>query len=190
MAEEIPDHQLMSAIAQEDEGALRLLIERHQKAVYGTILKMIGDATEAEDLAQRVFIRVFQSAPRYRPEAQFNTWLMTIVRNLVLNEYRRRQRKPWESLFHSDDEEPREFSDATQRTASEHLQANELMSAIESALRELPEKQRSAIILSRYHEMPYEEIAKTLKISLSSTKSLIFRAREALKVSLAKYMQH
>ena len=189
MAEEIPDHQFMSAIAQEDEGALRLLIERHQKAVYGTILKMIGDATEAEDLAQRVFIRVFQSAPRYRPEAQFNTWLMTIVRNLVLNEYRRRQRKPWESLFHSDDEEPREFSDATQRTASEHLQANELKSAIESALRELPEKQRSAIILSRYHEMPYEEIAKTLKISLSSTKSLIFRARETLKVSLAKYMQ-
>lgn len=190
MAEEIPDHQLMSLIAQEDENALQLLIERHQKAVYGTILKMIGDATEAEDLAQRVFIRVFQSAARYRPEAQFNTWLMTIVRNLVLNEYRRRNRKPWESLFHSDDDEPREFADSTQRTAGELLQADELRSAIEIALQELPEKQRSAIILSRYHEMPYEEISKTLKISLSSTKSLIFRAREALKVSLAKYMQH
>lgn len=189
MAEEIPDHQLMGTIAQGDENALRVLIERHQRAVYGTILKMIGDATEAEDLSQRVFIRVFQSAPRYRPEAQFNTWLMTIVRNLVLNEYRRRQRKPWESLFHSDDEEPREFSDSKQRTAGELLQADELRSAIENALQELPEKQRSAIILSRYHEMPYEEISKTLKISLSSTKSLIFRAREALKVSLEKYMQ-
>jgi RNA polymerase sigma-70 factor (ECF subfamily) len=189
MTEEIPDHILMSAIAQGDEASLRLLIERHQRAVYGTICKMINDPSEAEDLAQRVFLRVYQSAPRYRPEAQFNTWLMTIVRNLVLNEYRRRQRKPWESLFNTEDDSPREFSDPVQRTPDEHLAGTELAEAIDAALQELPEKQRLAMILSRYHDMPYEEIAKTLKTSLSSTKSLIFRARETLKVSLKKYLE-
>ncbi len=189
MTEEIPDHILMSAIAQGEEAPLRLLIERHQRAVYGTIYKMIGDASEAEDLAQRVFLRVYQSAGRYRPEAQFNTWLMTIVRNLVLNEYRRRQRKPWESLFHPENDEPREFSDPVQRTPDQHLAESELAEAIHAALQELPEKQRMAMVLSRYHDMPYEEIAKTLKTSISSTKSLIFRARETLKISLKKYLQ-
>ena len=189
MTEEIPDHQLMSAIALGDERALQTLIERHQKAVYGTILKMISDASEAEDLSQRVFIRIYQSANRYRPEAQFSTWLMTITRNLVLNEYRRRQRKPWDSLFSSHEEEPREFLDPHQRPPDQQLQSTELGEAIQNALQELPENQRLAIILSRYQEMSYEEISKTLKISLASTKSLLFRARETLKISLEKYLQ-
>ncbi len=189
MTEEIPDHHLMSSIAQGDERALRLLIERHSKAVYGTIFKMIGDATEAEDLSQRVFIRVYQSASRYRPEAQFTTWLMTITRNLVLNEYRRRQRKPWDSIFSSEEEEPREFADSHQRTPDQNLQELELREAIDKALLALPEKQRLAMILSRYQEMSYEEISKTLKISLASTKSHLFRARETLKGSLSKYLQ-
>jgi RNA polymerase sigma-70 factor, ECF subfamily len=183
-----PDHQLMAQIAQGDEIALRHLIDRHQRAVYGTIYKMIGDASESEDLAQRVFLRVYQSAPRYRPDAKFTTWLMTIVRNIVLNEYRRRQRKPWESLFDPETNEPREFTDPIQPRPDQALHHSETAQLIDKELQKLPENQRLAIILSRYHEMPYEEISKTLKISLASTKTLLFRARETLKVALQKYL--
>ena len=84
------DKVLMVEIARGDERALRELIEKHQGAVYGTIAKMLGDAVEAQDLAQQVFVRVYRAAGSYRATAQFKTWMFTIVRNLVFNEHRRR----------------------------------------------------------------------------------------------------
>ncbi len=95
----------MVQIAAGDEAALRVLIEKHQGAVYGTIAKMLGDPVEAQDLAQQVFVRVYRAAGSYRATAQFKTWIFTIVRNLVFNEHRRRSRATLISLSPTENEQ-------------------------------------------------------------------------------------
>src|SRR3989449_10208307 len=92
------DVGLMVRIKDGDGDAFRELVERHQRAVVNVIYRAIGDAWEAEDLAQRVFVQVYRSAPRYKPTAKFTTWLFTIAHNTILNEHRRRARHAAESL--------------------------------------------------------------------------------------------
>ncbi len=168
--------------------AFERLVELHQHAVVGTVAKMLGDFSDAEDVAQQVFVRIWKSAPRYTPSAKFTTWMFTITRNLVFNEIRRRQRKPAVSL------EEREIDFHLQPPQDEKLRPDEeaihqeLEVAINAAIQELPEKQRIAVILRRYEELPYEEIGEILGLSLGAVKSLLFRARGQLKDSLQKYL--
>jgi RNA polymerase sigma-70 factor (ECF subfamily) len=144
-------------------------------------------------LAQNVFVQVFKSAHRYRASAKFTTWIYTIARNLCLNELRRRSRHPADSLEAAsaeDEGQPRrQFEDAKQVAASELLLREELTQKIEQALAELPEPQRTAILLCREEEMSYEEIASVLGTTLSATKSLIHRGRETLKQKLKPYLR-
>src|SRR5437016_6826763 len=98
MADTESDVDLMLRVRAGDHEAFRELIERHQRAVINMIHRAIGDAWEAEDLAQRVFVQVFRSASRYQPTAKFTTWLYTITHNTIRNEYRRRSRHAAESL--------------------------------------------------------------------------------------------
>ena len=176
------DLALMRLIAGGEESAMRELIERHQNRVYGTIVRMLGSEREAEDLAQQVFVRVWKSAGRYQPSAKFTTWLYTIVRNLVFNESRRRSR--------ADRSDPvdDEIRDEQQKTPSAEMLDAEKFAAIQAAIDALPEQQRMAIVLRRYEEMPYEEMAVVLKQTVPGVKSLLFRARTALRESLAKYL--
>lgn len=176
------DVTLMRLIGDGDEEAMRELVERHQNRVYGTIARMLGSEREAEDLAQQVFVRVWKSAGRYQPSAKFTTWLYTIVRNLVFSETRRRGRA---DLNNPVDEEMR---DDQQKTPSAEILDKEKMAAIQSAIDALPEQQRMAIILRRYEEMPYEEMAVVLKQTVPGVKSLLFRARTALRESLVRYL--
>lgn len=167
-------------------------MERHQRLVHGTVLRMLGDPFEAEDVAQRVFVRVWQAAPRYRPEAKFNTWLLTIVRHLVFNESRRlsRLRTVETKLFQprEGEEEPSEpdLFDPRQRDPASLLAGKEFRGKLDRAIAALPENQRMAILLKAHEDLPYEEIAAILETSLGATKSLLFRAREALKASLGE----
>lgn len=181
------DVTLMQRVAAGDEAAFEILVERHQLRVIGTITKMLGDVTTAEDLAQQVFVRVWQSAARYQPTAKFTTWLFTITRNLVFNESRRLQRAGFVPMEHEDGT-PREFHDSSARDASEFFKEKELQAAIDQAIASLPDPQKVAIILRRYEEMPYEEIAVVLKTSVSAVKSLLFRAREDLKIKLKPFL--
>lgn len=176
------DVTLMRLIGDGDEEAMRELVERHQNRVYGTIARMLGSEREAEDLAQQVFVRVWKSAGRYQPSAKFTTWLYTIVRNLVFSETWRRGRA---DLNNPVDEEMR---DDQQKTPSAEILDKEKMAAIQSAIDALPEQQRMAIILRRYEEMPYEEMAVVLKQTVPGVKSLLFRARTALRESLVRYL--
>lgn len=184
------DHELMADIARGDEGAFQEIVERHQREVYGTIVKMLGDPHEAEDLAQRVFLRVYQAAPRYRPEAQFNTWLFTILRRLVFNESHRRARLHAHQVRELPvrDEEGREFeteaADLRQSDPSRQLAERERWERIDAAMLRLPENQRLALLLKAHQDLSYDEIARVLKTSVSATKSILFRAREALKERL------
>lgn len=191
------DKQLMILIAAGDETALRQLIEKHQGAVYGTIAKMLGDPVEAQDLAQQVFVRVYRAAGGYRATAQFKTWMFTIVRNLVFNEHRRRSRATFVPLHAPDHEQSGgsggassfDLPDMANKTPGESVLQQEMMKAVDDAILRLPEQQRLAIVLRRYDEFSYEEIAKILKASVPATKSLLFRARETLREALKDYLE-
>ena len=190
------DKARMARIAEGDEEALRDLIEKHQGAVYGTIAKMLGDPVEAQDLAQQVFVRVYRAAGSYRATAQFKTWMFTIVRNLVFNEHRRRSRATFVSLHppenesgHSGGSSGLDLPDLANKTPGENMLQQEMLREIDEAILTLPEQQRLAIVLRRYDEFSYEQIAEILKTSVPATKSLLFRARETLRVALRDYLE-
>ena len=180
------DDALMQRVASGDDRAFRLLVERHQSLVIGTITRMIGSA-DAEDLAQQVFLNVWKSAPRWRPEAKVTTWLLTIAKRLVFNESRRRART---RLLPQSQQADREVPDPPDPAIGpdRQLLEGELHLAIEAALASLPEKERLAVVLRRYEEMPYEEIADVLSVSLPAVKSLLFRARNTLREKLSSYL--
>jgi DNA-directed RNA polymerase specialized sigma24 family protein len=114
-AEDIDDTALMAEVARGDTVAFERLIERHQALVIGTVGRMLGNNSEVEDVAQQVFIRVWKGAPRYRPTAKFTTWLLTITRNLVFNEARRRKRHPGDTLDVHEGEEALALTDPARR---------------------------------------------------------------------------
>jgi RNA polymerase sigma-70 factor (ECF subfamily) len=182
------DVALMGRIRDGDFAAFEQLIEIHQRSVIGTVAKMLGNPSEAEDIAQQVFIRVWKSASRYEPQAKFTTWLFTITRNLVFNEVRRRQRKPTVSVQEREETTHRVVEDVQGSSPDEDLLRSEMEAAIDRAIEALPEKQRLAVVLRRYEEMPYEEIGVVLSMSVPAVKSLLFRARAQLKESLQKYL--
>jgi RNA polymerase sigma-70 factor (ECF subfamily) len=160
-------------------------VERHQQLVIGMVARMIGMA-DAEDLAQQVFLNVWKSAPRWRPEAKFTTYLLTIAKRLVFNESRRRARTRLLPQSREEEAQP-EYPD-TAATPDRQLLECELHQAIELAMSELPEKERLAVVLRQHEGLPYEEIALVLKVSLPAVKSILFRARNALKEKLAPYL--
>ncbi len=182
------DFVLMERIGEGDHDAFRQLIERHQHAVIGTVAKMLGNASESEDIAQQVFLRIWRNAKRYRPDAKFTTYLFTITRNLVFNESRRKSRKKEVS---SDEREENSHQLAAANPDSQpdaQLLQAELQTAVDAAIASLPETQRMAVVLRRYEQLSYEEIASVLGLSVSAVKSLLFRARTSLRDALSSYL--
>jgi RNA polymerase sigma-70 factor (ECF subfamily) len=188
-----PDAALMLRVKQGDRDAFEVLVEKYKQPVMNLVYRTLPDATEAEDLAQHVFLQVFKSAHRYEVAAKFTTWLFTIARNLCLNEIRRRSRHPAESLdetFADNEDQPiRQAEDLRTFSPPDSLLHGELEEKIEAALAELPEKQRTAILMCRGDEFSYEDIAEVLECSVSATKSLIHRGRETLKQKLKPYLK-
>lgn len=192
-AERDPDTELMLRVKGGDETAFAALVDKYKQPVINLLYRTLRDATEAEDLAQNVFVQVFKSADRYRVEAKFSTWLYTIARNLCLNELRRRSRHPAESLDagseNLEDSPARQFEDRRSVAPPDQLLRDELTAKVQAALDTLPENQRTAILLYQEQDMSYEEISKVLDCSLSATKSLIHRGRETLKQKLKPYLK-
>ncbi len=174
------------------EEALREIIMRWQRPVMNFIHRSLPDPAEAEDLTQSVFIQLWKASGRYQPTARFSTFLFTLARNLTLNEIRRRARHPADSLDtphpEFEDHPLRQIPGPRTEEPTEQATRSELESLIEAALRDLPEKQRTAILLCREGELSYEEIAEVLGTSLQATKSLIHRGREVLKARLKPYL--
>ena len=194
MAAERSDEELMGQIRDGDEEAFRILIERHQNRVYGTVARMMGGAgPEAEEVAQDIFLRVWRSAGAYRSEGKFTTWLMTIVRNLVFTRSSQRARRKGIDGQDPVDEETGESAMASEpdpaaSTPAETLSFRELEGAVEAACAELPENQRLVVHLRQYEGMEFEEIGKITGMSLTAVKALMFRARESLKKKLSGYL--
>lgn len=183
----------MQRLQQGDLQALEVLVDRYRQPVISFVYRSLLDATEAEDIAQNVFLQVYRSANRYRPSAKFTTWLFTIARNLALNEIRRRSRHPTEALECLDPALERET--AHEIKGDPHAEPDrlalttELNRKLDEAIASLPEAQRSAILLCQQEDLAYEDIAEILGCSLSATKSLIFRARETLKQRLKPFLR-
>ena len=187
------DAELMLRVRRGDREAFEELVNKYKRPIISFLSRTLGDATEAEDLAQAVFVQVFKSSDRYRVSARFSTWPYTIARNLCLNEIRRRSRHPAESLeappTGAEFQSEKQFRDPRVDPPPDHVLRTELEDKIQEALNLLPENQRLAIVLCREEELSYEEISEILGCSLSATKSLIHRGRETLKLRLKPYLQ-
>ncbi|MGY8689522.1 MAG: RNA polymerase sigma factor [Verrucomicrobiales bacterium] len=183
------DVECMLRVKTGDVPAFEELVARHRTSVIGTIYRMLGDLDESHDLAQRVFIRVWSSAPRYEPSAKFTTWLFTITKNLVYNESRRRKRRPHYSLEAQAEDFHLAMPDTTAVEPGDALLHKEMQEAIDKAMEKLPDRQRMALVLRRFEHLPYEEIAKSMDLTVSSVKSLLFRARLQLREELRSYLE-
>src|SRR5581483_3397480 len=154
---------------------------------------LIGNADEAEDLAQEVFLRVFRGRKKYHPRAKFSTWLFTIANNLALNALRTRQRKPVIPLNVRDSGPlgPRPAEQLVRDPKGQpvhRMQQQELASIVQQALETLNERQRIAVVLNKFEDMNYAEIAEVMELSTKAVKSLLSRARENLPLVLKEYI--
>jgi RNA polymerase sigma-70 factor (ECF subfamily) len=183
------DFRLMRLVADGDTTAFEQLIERHQTLVAGTVARMLGSNSDVEDIAQQVFIRVWKSAGRYVARAKFTTWLLKITRNLVFNEMRRAKRHPHLPVQLEPEAEEMPLKDEATATPDATLLQVELQAEIEKAIMLLPDTQRMALVLRRYEELSYEEIAGVLDLSVPAVKSLLFRARTELRERLKDYLE-
>jgi RNA polymerase sigma-70 factor, ECF subfamily len=193
MALRDPDIRLMLLVRDDDAVAFGELVERFQHRLVAVMHHLVGSPDEAEDLAQEVFLRVYRTRKKYTPKAKFSTWLFTIANNLALNALRDRHRRPVLPL-----EIQESGSDVTRPSGSaatardlpptHNLQQQELADVIRSALDGLSERQRVAIVLNKFEDMNYADIADVMGLTTKAVKSLLSRARAKLRVALQGYI--
>jgi RNA polymerase sigma-70 factor, ECF subfamily len=186
------DVQLMLDVKAGDEQSFGLLLQRYRTPLVNFLYRMVRSREQAEDLAQEVFIRVYRAREEYVPSAKFTTWLFRIATNLALNSLRDHRHQKLEVSMDAPlvadaedgDERPFEVADK-HPTIEQEMVEEDRKKMIRHAIEKLPEKQRAAVLLHKYQELDYAEIAKILSVSESALKSLLFRAYETLRVELA-----
>jgi RNA polymerase sigma-70 factor (ECF subfamily) len=180
------DAELMLRVREGDDSSFALLLEKHRGSVVNLMQRMVQNRAVAEELAQEVFLRVYRSRKTYEPSAKFTTWLFRIATHLALNAIR--DSKKWkghESLNRELMEGvARQMADR-QPTVEQKLVGEVRVMEIRQAIEALPEKQRAAVLMHKYEELEYTQIAGALRCSESAVKSLLFRAYEALRLRLA-----
>lgn len=192
------DVQLMLDVKSGDDSSFELLLRKYRTPVVNFLYRMVRDTAAAEDLAQEVFLRVYRARGQYLPTAKFTTWMFRIATNLALNALRDgRYRKQEVSIDRSpsdqsaDGENAQPALEIADRQPSIELELirRDRAEQIRRAVEALPEKQRAAVLLHKYQEMDYDEIAGVLGCSESALKSLLFRAYETLRVELAPLVE-
>jgi RNA polymerase sigma-70 factor (ECF subfamily) len=193
MALRDPDIRLMLQVRDDDTDAFEELVVRYQHRLVAIMSHLVGNSEEAEDLAQEVFLRVYRARKKYHPRSKFSTWLFTIANNLALNSIRARQRKPVvplnvresgplgprpeEQLVHDPETGP-----------MQRVQKAELAERIRAALDTLNDRQRMAVVLNKFEDMNYAEIAEVMGLTTKAVKSLLSRARMNLRTALTGYV--
>jgi RNA polymerase sigma-70 factor (ECF subfamily) len=188
-----PDIRLMLRVRDDEPGAFEELVEQYQHRLVAVMNHLVGHPQEAEDLAQEAFLRVYRARKKYRPRSKFSTWLFTIANNLALNTLRARQRKPVVPLPAQDSgplgPRPAEQLVPDRGTGPmQKVQNQELCQVIRRALDGLNDRQRMAVVLNKFEDMGYAEIAEVMGLTTKAVKSLLSRARENLRVALAGYV--
>jgi RNA polymerase sigma-70 factor (ECF subfamily) len=182
---ETSSEDLMAQAAGGDDYAFEILVQRHQASILNLIYRFVGNRAEAKDLAQEVFVRVWQAAKSYKPKAKFSTWTYRIAVNLCLNELKSKRRKRLIPLG-TEERPDSDYSTPTDVSQSPEdlLLAKERGRQISEALRSLPENQRMALILKRYDNLSYEEIGRIMGCSVPAVESLLVRAKKNLQEKL------
>lgn len=189
------DVQLMLGVKAGDEASFELLLRKYRNPLVSYLYRMVRDAATAEDLAQEVFLRVYRSRKQYAPSAKFTTWMFRIATNLALNarrdgRYRQFEVSVDQPPVESGRDDPPVLEVADRQPGIERaLIERDRAAMIRRAVDALPEKQRAAVLLHKYQELDYDEIAGILGCSESALKSLLFRAYEALRVELAPLIE-
>ncbi len=193
MALRDPDIRLMLRVRTDDPTAFGELVECYQHRLITILHHLVNNHQEAEDLAQEVFLRVYRNRKKYHPRAKFSTWLFTIAHNLALNALRTRQRRPAVPLDVRDSGPlgPRPAEQMVRDRGgapTERIQHQELARLIQQALEGLNDRQRLAVVLNKFEDMNYAEIADVMGLTPKAVKSLLSRARENLRVALRNYI--
>lgn len=180
------DAELMLRVKDGDEASFGLLLDKYRAPVSHFLYRMVQDQAVSEELAQEVFLRVYKSRETYEPAAKFTTWLFRIATHLALNWLRdEKNERAQERLDQSTEDGPtREVPDRAPSVEQEMV-AEVKVAEVRRAVAALPDKQRAAVLMQKYEEMEYSQIAKVLSCSESAVKSLLFRAYETLRVRLA-----
>ncbi|MBI3412095.1 MAG: sigma-70 family RNA polymerase sigma factor [Planctomycetes bacterium] len=183
----------MLRVRDDDNVAFAELVELYNHRLITVMHHLVGNAEEAEDLAQEAFLRVYRSRKRYHPRAKFSTWLFTIANNLALNTLRSRKRKPSVPLNLRDSGPlgPRPAEQLVQdrgKQPMQKMQQQELAALVREALETLNERQRVAVVLNKFEDMNYAEIAEVMDLSTKAVKSLLSRARDNLRLALKEYI--
>jgi RNA polymerase sigma-70 factor (ECF subfamily) len=192
-AEGLTDAQIMLRVKGGDEAAFEYLVQKYRRPMLSFMYRMAHNSAVAEDLAQEVFLRVYRSREKYEASAKFSTWLYRIASNLAVNHARDTRHQRPENTVSLD--EPDQESGLTMDlpdnslTAEEAIVRRERLAAIRQRVEALPERQKMALIMHKYQQMDYRQIAEVLKLSESAIKSLLFRAYETLRVQLKEFVR-
>jgi RNA polymerase sigma-70 factor (ECF subfamily) len=188
-----PDVRLMIQVRTDVPGAFETLVERYQNRLMSILFHLVGNRDEAEDLCQEVFLRIYKARKGYRPRAKFSTWLFTIANNLALNHLRNKGRNASVPIGNATNDSNAVVSMAQQiagreGTPSTQMRQAELADLVREALAVLNEDQKLAVLLNKFEEMSYAEIADIMGRSSSAVKSLLARARNQLREQLEPYL--
>jgi len=186
------DAEIMLRVKAGDDPAFEYLVQKYRRPMVSFMYRMLHNSAAAEDLAQEVFLRVYRSRESYEASAKFTTWLYRIASNLAMNHARDTRHERPENTVSLD--EPDETTGLAidlpdgSLTAEELLVRRERMGQIRKRVQALPERQRMAVIMHKFQQMDYRQIADVLKLSESATKSLLFRAYETLRGQLQEFV--
>ena len=188
----LSDADIMLRVKTGDQSAFEYLVQKYRRPMVSFMYRMARNSAIAEDLAQEVFLRVYRSRETYEASAKFSTWLYRIATNLAVNHARdtRHERPEVQVSLDEPDEDTGttlELPDAS-LNAEQQMVRRERLLAIRGKIEALPEQQRLAVIMHKYQQMDYKQIAEVLKKSESATKSLLFRAYETLREQLKQFV--
>ncbi len=190
-----PDVQLMLRVKEGEEAAFGELVMRYQNRLISIFVHLVGDRSAAEDLAQDVFLRIYRARNGYEPTAKFSTWVFRIAQNLASNTRRSKGRRKEVQLKTTESgplgARPHEqlLKEKSALMPTRQADRGELQVCVRAAMDTLNERQRMALLLHKFEEMSYEDIAQTMEMTPSAVKSLLSRARENLRAKLETYMK-
>lgn len=188
----LTDAEMMLRVKEGDESAFEYLVQKYRRAMVSFMYRMAHSSTVAEELAQEVFLRIYRSRSGYEATAKFTTWMYRIATNLAVNHARDTRHERPENMVSLDvpDAETGQTLDipGNSPTAEEDIIRQERLAAIRKHVEALPERQRLAVIMHKFQQMDYKQIADVLKLSESATKSLLFRAYQTLRVQLKDFL--
>lgn len=192
VAGELTDAEVMLRVKAGDDSAFNFLVQKYRRPIINFMYRMAHNQAAAEDLAQEVFLRVYRSRSSYEASAKFTTWLYRIATNLGMNYVRDTRHERPENTMNLDesDEETGQAPDLADKKPNieEEILRRERLKAIREKVEALPERQRMAVLMHKYQQMDYRQIAEVLKLSESATKSLLFRAYETLRTQLKEFV--